>query len=87
MNHAVVVVRLDAGHERLIRHRFQAGSLVEAIRIEPVPRSTQISIELCCVESDAAAVVAQLHRCVANGEVGRMGTAIRHAASARSPAP
>ena len=85
MNHAVVVVRLDAGHERLIRRRFGAGSLVEAIRIKPAPRSTRIDVELCCLESDAESVVAQLHRCVANGEVGRMGTSIRHAAPARSP--
>ena len=78
MNHAVVVVHLDAGHESLIRHRFAAGSLVRAIRIQPVPRSTCIRIELRCRESEAEAVVAQLHRCVANGEVGRMGTSIRH---------
>lgn len=85
MNYAIVVVQLDAGHEKLIRHRFPAGSLVEAIHIEPVPRSTHIRVELRCLESDAEAVVAQLHRCVANGEVGRMGTSIRHAAPARMP--
>jgi hypothetical protein len=85
MNHAVAVVRPDAGHERSIFRRVRVGWLIGAIDLRLTARSTQLGVELHCPEGDADADAARLHRRLPNGEAGRIGTFIHLEANARNP--
>ena len=76
MSYAIVVVEVDAGHETHLRREFEQSEFAQVLATSRQPRDPRVRLHIRCREAHSGAVLEQLHRCVRNGEIGRMRTRV-----------